>query len=467
MLRAVESACGFVEVGIRTAANIGKGNGPINHFHGSLIVEKPKGPKNQKEQKKPKSPLQSTLTTEVWNSGSIKGSGADDNKALTREVTEVLNELYDQALEGREDSPQVGDLFIRTPPRIISNEEAQSLKEAAEEDRKAEKVEKAERAAKKAAAAVKKAAEAAKKAAEAAKKAAEMAERMAEQEIEDDAEEVQELVTKPKRRSTKGLATKPPRLAHKDPPIKRATAATKGLAANPVRRTAKTAQQQTVMEAGEEEGVVEASKDASKKVESVPKNCNSGAPIALPSNSGAPIALPSDSVNRSAKAFPQKTSQKAGEKKIGDEEDSDEIEVVSENVVTKQITGPIKGPTSKPVKRRSKATEQGILDVEMDQVAGPSQAPAPKRAQKLRLTFNRDNPNEAGKAADDEIEEVDVDEYTAAKNDALKKDDELTREVLSKKVRPLKRKAGDMLSNDLCLFSTSNDAPWDPKKVKR
>lgn len=429
MLRAVENACGYVEVGIRTAPNIGKGNGPINHFHGSLIVEKPKGSNNPKEQKNPKHPLRSTLTTQLWHGGSVDGSGAEDDETLNRQVTEVLNELYDQTLEGREDSPQIGDRFFRSPPRVISKEEAQMLKEAQEADKEAEKVERAERAAKKAAEAVRKAAEAAEKAAEAAKT---------------------------KRRSTKGLAEKPPRLARKAPPTKFATAATQGLAKKPVRRTAKAAQQQTVMEAGEEEDIVKASKDASKKVGEFSKNHNSGVPIAIPSNSrapialpsksrepialpsksGTPIALPSNSVNRSAKPIQQKTSQKPWEKNNADEEDSDETEVVSKNVVTKQL-------------------------------AGPSQALAPKRARRLRLISNSDNLKETGKAGDGETGVVDVDEYTAAKNDALKKDDELARERSGKKVKQLKRKAGDMLPNGTCLFGTSTDAPWIPKRVKR
>lgn len=33
MKRAVKAACRYVEVGIRTAEDIGAGNGPINHFH--------------------------------------------------------------------------------------------------------------------------------------------------------------------------------------------------------------------------------------------------------------------------------------------------------------------------------------------------------------------------------------------------------------------------------------------------
>jgi len=34
-------------------------------------------------------------------------------------------------------------------------------------------------------------------------------------------------------------------------------------------------------------------------------------------------------------------------------------------------------------------------------------------------------------------------------------------------VKQGKRKAGDMLPNGVCLFGTSADPPWTPKKVKR
>lgn len=33
MIRAVKGACRYVEAGIRTSTEMGKGNGPINHFH--------------------------------------------------------------------------------------------------------------------------------------------------------------------------------------------------------------------------------------------------------------------------------------------------------------------------------------------------------------------------------------------------------------------------------------------------
>ena len=33
VIRAVRAACRFVEAAIKTAVDLGKGNGPINHFH--------------------------------------------------------------------------------------------------------------------------------------------------------------------------------------------------------------------------------------------------------------------------------------------------------------------------------------------------------------------------------------------------------------------------------------------------
>ncbi len=496
MLQAVKSACRYVELGIRTAPNLGKGNGPINHFHEDL-----------------KYPLKSTLETDLWEGGSVEDLYKDPGEEVDREVHEVLDEVYDQVLEGREDSPQVGDLFVRTPPRVISKEEEEANREAEEADREAEEAEtkakKAQRAAQKAAKLAAKLAEQ-EKAQRAAQKAAKLAAKLAEQEVEEDGDEPQELVTEPNRRPNKGLAKKPLRLARKDPTIKRSTAAPKDsatkratvattdLVKKPVRRTAKPAQQQTVKEAGEEKGDVEASKDASKKLVEVLKNPKLGAPIPLPSNP----------VKRSAKAFQQKTAQKAGEKKAG-EEDSDDVEVVGEKVVTTQVAGPSKAPAPKPVKRSSKATEQGNLDAGNEQIAGPSQAPAPKPALRLKLVSKRDDLKGADKEADDEVEVVgdnaaatdlapkkgdkearegatnvkqgkrkaakeagdemdvvDVDNYTAAKDRAPKTVDKEAGEGASK-VKQGKRKAGDMLPNGVCLFGTSADPPWTPKKVKR
>jgi len=434
MLRAVKSACRYVEFGIRTAPNLGKGNGPINHFLEDLSC-----------------PPKSTLRTELWEGVSIEDPGVDGDERLHTEVHEVLNEVYDQVVEGREDSPQVGDLFVRTPPREISKEEEEANREAEEADREAEEAEKK-----------------AKKAQRAAQKAAKLAAKLAEQEVEEDGDEPQELVTEPNRGPNKGLAKKPLRLARKDPTTKRATAAPKDSAnkratvattdrvKKPVRRTAKPAQKQTVKEAGEEKGDVEASKDASKKVVEVPKKPNLGAPIPLPGNPAI----------RRAKVSQQKTSQKAREKKKGDEEDSDEIEVVGETVGTKQVGGPIKAPVLKPVKRSSKATEQENLDAGEEQVAGPSQAPAPKPAQKLRLFSKRNDLQGAGKEAGDEVEVVDVDDYTAAKDRTPENGNKEAGEGASK-VKQGKRKAGDMLPNGVCLFGTSADPPWTPKKVKR
>ena len=35
---AVRSACRYVEAGIRTATDLGHGNGPINHFHSTYTL---------------------------------------------------------------------------------------------------------------------------------------------------------------------------------------------------------------------------------------------------------------------------------------------------------------------------------------------------------------------------------------------------------------------------------------------
>ena len=41
MADAVERACRYVEVGIRTAPDLGKGSGPINHFHSLEVTDYP------------------------------------------------------------------------------------------------------------------------------------------------------------------------------------------------------------------------------------------------------------------------------------------------------------------------------------------------------------------------------------------------------------------------------------------
>ena len=38
MVQAVKNACRYVEVGIRTAVDLGHGNGPINHFHSNYTL---------------------------------------------------------------------------------------------------------------------------------------------------------------------------------------------------------------------------------------------------------------------------------------------------------------------------------------------------------------------------------------------------------------------------------------------
>lgn len=41
MVDAVDVACQYVEVGIRLAPNLGKGSGPINHFHSMELKDYP------------------------------------------------------------------------------------------------------------------------------------------------------------------------------------------------------------------------------------------------------------------------------------------------------------------------------------------------------------------------------------------------------------------------------------------
>lgn len=38
MVQAVKGACRYVEAGIKTAVNLGQGNGPINHFHSTYTL---------------------------------------------------------------------------------------------------------------------------------------------------------------------------------------------------------------------------------------------------------------------------------------------------------------------------------------------------------------------------------------------------------------------------------------------
>jgi hydroxymethylpyrimidine kinase/phosphomethylpyrimidine kinase len=38
VIRAVKQACRYVEAGIRTSTDLGKGNGPINHFHSTYTL---------------------------------------------------------------------------------------------------------------------------------------------------------------------------------------------------------------------------------------------------------------------------------------------------------------------------------------------------------------------------------------------------------------------------------------------
>ena len=429
MLKAVENACGYVEVGIRTAPNFGKGSGPINHFHGSLIVEKPKGSKDQQEPKKSKSLLQSTLTTEIWNGGGIDVPRADGNETLTGKDHGKADKAHDQVLEARKDSPQIGDRFVRTPPPpAISEELKLALKEVEEKDKEDDKREKAERAAKKRAAAAKRQAvteeKAAKKAAdEAAKKAADEAARNAEEEDEEDGEEVQQLVAKPRRRPTKAVAEKPSRLTLKDQTIKRATAAPKGFTKEFVRRTMKPAEQQTATDAGEQEDVLEASKDASKKVGAIPKNRQFRAPIALPTTFGYKMG----------KAIQRKPAPKAGEMRNGGGGNNDVTGLVEGTGLTKQQLERLSfAPAPKPAKRRLETTE-GNLDTDEEYAAGPSQAPAPKPSQRLKLTCKGRDPKEAG----DKVDVVDVDEHTKSKNEAMLK---MYEEASAEEVRRQHRK---------------------------
>lgn len=38
MVQAVKNACRYIEAGIRTASDMGKGHGPINHFHSTYTL---------------------------------------------------------------------------------------------------------------------------------------------------------------------------------------------------------------------------------------------------------------------------------------------------------------------------------------------------------------------------------------------------------------------------------------------
>jgi hydroxymethylpyrimidine/phosphomethylpyrimidine kinase len=38
MVEAVKKACWYVEAGIRSSTDLGKGNGPINHFHSTYTL---------------------------------------------------------------------------------------------------------------------------------------------------------------------------------------------------------------------------------------------------------------------------------------------------------------------------------------------------------------------------------------------------------------------------------------------
>jgi hydroxymethylpyrimidine/phosphomethylpyrimidine kinase len=38
VVQAVKGACRYVEAGIKTATDLGQGNGPINHFHSSYTL---------------------------------------------------------------------------------------------------------------------------------------------------------------------------------------------------------------------------------------------------------------------------------------------------------------------------------------------------------------------------------------------------------------------------------------------
>ncbi|KAI4182426.1 MAG: hypothetical protein L6R41_005998 [Letrouitia leprolyta] len=54
MATAVEKACRYVERGIQTAANLGKGSGPINHFHALEVKDYSDG-------------VESSLTRQIWS----------------------------------------------------------------------------------------------------------------------------------------------------------------------------------------------------------------------------------------------------------------------------------------------------------------------------------------------------------------------------------------------------------------
>ncbi|KAL8737427.1 MAG: hypothetical protein Q9181_001706 [Wetmoreana brouardii] len=54
MPQAVEKACRYVEAGIMTSRDLGRGNGPINHFHSLVVVEEELG-------------FQTTVRVERWD----------------------------------------------------------------------------------------------------------------------------------------------------------------------------------------------------------------------------------------------------------------------------------------------------------------------------------------------------------------------------------------------------------------
>ena len=58
---AVEAAVRYVEAGIRTGFDLGRGNGPINHFHSLGVTRVP-------------APVPSTLKRSVYAKGVVEGS---------------------------------------------------------------------------------------------------------------------------------------------------------------------------------------------------------------------------------------------------------------------------------------------------------------------------------------------------------------------------------------------------------
>jgi len=318
MLEAVEKACRYVEFGIRTAPDLGRGNGPINHFH-CWDMEQP----GSLEEPKDLSLLpKSTLRTELWQRASVENLSEISEDDLHRVCVHLLDEVYDQVLDGIEDSPKPGDLYVRTPPpkrdkvaekkaeKEVKEDTAWVPKEPSTKSTRKGLAEKLPSVASKGT--TKKPASAANTTA--AKKSRSTASK------------------KPLKKSTtvatQKPANKPPRTASKTPRV-----ASKDSTKKPVRSSRRTPQQQTVKEVAGRKGDVEASESDEEESE---------ADVESSEDEVFEVPLPT---NRSAKAVQQKLTQEAGR------EASEEVEVVGEKARKKQVAGPSTAPALKPATR--------------------------------------------------------------------------------------------------------------------